>query len=333
MPKFIKALEDLKINYLVTGGRDFYQRAEIKDMFNILSFLSDETRKIELVGFLRSLMVGLSDTEVYKIKDDLIEGLKKYPEIYQMIYGKDENDILIEKGWKQYVCELSLHELVIKIISDVHYKSSISQYKDSVQKLKNIEKFVEICKKNEEMTLNEFVEFFEYQLKNNTDTANATIIETDDYSPAVQLMTIHASKGLGFETVIVADCNGKGMTAGSGETISYGNIENFQGQFIGFKIPSEDKFEKQNTTLNTKILDYIRAKEAAELKRLLYVALTRVQHNLIVSATIKKEPEGLMKLFQLYFDQMTEIENETFVAKKIKDIDFHIFNCDYIGEN
>ncbi len=329
MPKFIKALESLKINYLVTGGRDFYQRSEIKDIFNILAFLSDETRKIELTGFLRSLMIGLSDTEIYKIKDDLVEGLKTYPEIYQMIYGQFEDGKLIKKGWKHDICDLSIHQIVIKIINETYYKSSLNQHKDSIQKIKNIEKFIEISKENEDMTLNEFVSFLEYQLKNNNDTANATIIEMDNKSPAVQLMTIHASKGLGFDTVIVADCNSEGKKIGAGETMSFGEIEDIKYQFIGFKIPSEDKFEKQETNINRKILDYKREKEATELKRLLYVALTRVEYNLIISATIKKNLQGFMKLFSDYFGEMCKIENEAFISKKIKDIDFHIFNCDF----
>lgn len=331
IPKFVKALENEKINYLVTGGRDFYQRPEIQDMYNVLAFLADQTKQIELIGFLRSAMTGLSDTEIYKIKADLNEGLKNYPEIYQTIYGKYENDILIQKGWKQSICDLPLHEMVIKIIDDTAYKSALSQYKDSVQRLKNIEKFIEICKKNEDMTLNEFIDFFEYQLNNNTDEANATILEMGD-NKAVQLMTIHASKGLGFDTVIVADCNSQGKNTGSGETISYGDIEDFSGKFIGFKVPSEEKFDKENTTINNKVLDYVRAKEKAELKRLLYVALTRVKHNLIISATMKKNTDGFMKLFEQYFEDMTEISGEAFISKKIKDIDFHIFNCDFVNQ-
>lgn len=329
MPKFAKALENLKINYLITGGKGFYKNTEITDLFNILAYLSDETRKIELAGFLRSAMCGLSDNEIYEVKNNLTQGLKKHPDLFEKIYGKYENEVLIEKGWKHLVCDLNIHELVIKIINDTNYKVYLSKYKNSVQKIKNLEKFIEICKENEKMNISEFVEFFEYQINNNEDEANATIIEMGK-TQAVQLMSIHASKGLGFDTVILADSDSVGKIAGAGETISFGEIENFKGKFIGFKVPSEDKFDKEHTIINNKILDYIRAKDEAELKRLLYVALTRVKTNLIVSATMKKAKNSFMELFFNYFQELPNIENEVFVHEKINNVDFYLFNCDVV---
>lgn len=331
MPKFAKALENLRINYLITGGKGFYKNNEISDIYNILAYLSDETRNIELTGFLRSTMCCLSDTEIYHIKNDLTEGLKNHPEIYEKIYGKYEEEVLTKKGWKHLVCDLSIHELVIRIIDETFYKASLSNHKDSIQKIKNIEKFIEICKEHEDMNINEFVEFLEYQINNNEDEANATIIEMGD-TQAVQLMTIHASKGLGFDTVILADSDSEGKIAGSGETISYGDIEGFKGKFIGFKVPSEDKFDKEHTVINNKILDYTRQKDEAELKRLLYVALTRVKHNLIVSATMKKTKKSFMGLFFNYFTEVPNIQNEAFISTKINDIDFHLFNCEFVEE-
>ncbi|MEK7432199.1 MAG: UvrD-helicase domain-containing protein [Cyanobacteriota bacterium] len=327
MPKFAKALENLKINYLITGGKGFYKNSEITDLFNILAYISDKTRKIELTGFLRSAMFGLSDNEILEVKSNLDHGLKKYPEIYEKIYGKYQEDILIEKGWKHLVFDLNIHELVIKIINDTNYRVYLSNHNNSVQKIKNLEKFIEICKENDKLNINEFVEFLEYQINNNEDEANATIIEMGNIQ-AVQLMTIHSSKGLGFDTVILADSDSVGKTAGSGESISFGEIENFKGNFIGFKVPSEDKFDKEHTIINNKILDYIRAKDEAELKRLLYVALTRVKNNLIVSATMKRSKNTFMGLFLNYFNTLPIIEDELFLHEKINDVDFHLFNCD-----
>lgn len=337
MPKFAKALESMGVKYVITGGKGFYKNNEISDLFNILAYLSDETRKIELVGALRSTMFCLSDTEIYNMKTDLSEGLKNYSDIHNKIYGKFENDILIEKGWKHLVCDLNVHELVIKIINDTDYKASLANYKDSNQKIKNIEKFIEICKENEDMNISEFVEFIEYQINNNEDEGNATIIEMGS-KQAVQIMTIHASKGLGFDTVIVADADSSGKIAGSGESISYGEIEDFKGNFIGFKVPSPDKFEKEHTLINNKILDYIRAKEEAELKRLLYVALTRVKYNLIISATMKTKKSGktFIDLFKNYFTEMPAANDapiEPYIQTQLNDIDFHIFNCGFVNQD
>ncbi len=139
IPRFAKALETLDINYIITGGKGFYENEEILDIYNILVFLADESRKIELIGFLRSPLAALSDTEIYNIRGDFIEGLKKHhPDIFELIFGKYQDTKLVKKGWKQLICELNIHELVIKIVNDTNYKTALYMEMDSLQRIKNL---------------------------------------------------------------------------------------------------------------------------------------------------------------------------------------------------
>src|SRR5690606_11951163 len=126
--------------------------------------------------------------------------------------------------------------------------------------------------------------------------------------------------GLGFDTLILADAGAQGKSTGSGETILYGEIDGFNGNYIGFNIPSGDGFEKKETLMKNNILDLERNKEKAELKRLFYVALTRVKNNLIVSASVNNELKRSKGTFVEYLGEYfaelinyvsTEMENQS----------------------
>ena len=320
--KFAQALQEQNISHVITGGKGFYGNQEILDIYNILSFISDERKLIELTGFLRSPMAGLSDTEIYNLKDDIKEGLKQH--------HKDLADLIY--GWKNLIRELKVYELVNRIICDTLYKTALFKEPDYKQKIKNIERFMEIAKDKENLSLDEFLAFLDFQIENNIDESDAKILELGD-NPPVQLMTIHSSKGLGFDTVILADAAAEGAKTAA-KTLFYGEIEDAVGNFIGFKIPDPDNFSGKDTVIKNKILQLQKNKEEAELKRLLYVVLTRVKNNLIVSASVfDKIPSGQTFVEHIcsYFDGLKErvcFEDDNFLSLELKGIPFYIFNKD-----
>ncbi|MEI6291348.1 MAG: 3'-5' exonuclease, partial [Chloroflexota bacterium] len=86
---------------------------------------------------------------------------------------------------------------------------------------------------------------------------------------AVRLMTIHKAKGLEFELVVLADASRKGTLTSPAF-------------YLHPEIGAAFKFEETPLLFNAaKLLDH--KMEEMELKRLLYVALTRAKNKLLVS--------------------------------------------------
>ncbi len=56
-----------KIPYTIVGGRGFYQRQTISDVYNYLSFLVDENNGPALAGILRSPFFSISDSKLFEI--------------------------------------------------------------------------------------------------------------------------------------------------------------------------------------------------------------------------------------------------------------------------
>ena len=355
IPLFAKALEKLEINYVIYGGTGFYENQEIIDLINILSFLIDEKRILEFVGFLRSSFIGLSDKEILALKPNIKKSLKeKHPEIYNTIFGLWEDGKLIQKGWKQLICELSIHKLIEKITNETFGKIAINADYGYRQKLKNLERLVEISKAKEINSLEEFIEFVKFQIEQKVEENNGTIIELGDIKP-VQLMTIHKSKGLGFDTVIIANGSAESFKEEI-ENIHMGDLELSESDeifkdFIGFKHFDEELAISKNNFIKKKMSKLLKAKADAELKRLLYVAMTRAKNNLIFSASVwdvlRSAENSFIQFIIKYVNKFKEIdeikenipEEEKLVFKdqfaigesgnqvlNYNKVDFHIFN-------
>ena len=61
-----------KIPFAIVGGKGFYQRQTIYDIYNYFSFLLDQENSTALVGILRSPFFSISDSEIFEIS--IIEG-------------------------------------------------------------------------------------------------------------------------------------------------------------------------------------------------------------------------------------------------------------------
>ena len=100
----------------------------------------------------------------------------------------------------------------------------------------------------------------------------------------VRIMSIHKSKGLEFPVVFVYDCAHSGNTRASSSLVSfherYGVILN---------IPQAEELPLGGNYFRGILLEEEKAKDIAELRRLLYVAMTRAEYKLFLTFTLPKQ--------------------------------------------
>ena len=274
------------IPFTIVGGRGFYQRQTIADIFNYLSFLADENNSSALVGLLRSPFFNVSDSRLFEIS------LNKGRSFWRKL-NIVKNDIEISK-----ICELlnenismsssvSLPDLIYKIITDRNFLSIISSRKDSEQEIANLNKLVSIARNFNAVGFRNLYDFLTFMNDSITGLADESQASITSNANAVQMMTIHQSKGLEFPIVFLY----KTDEAGISSSIKSGEVKVDKRFGLLTKLPiDQNYFEEYQTAPIVRMYNYFEEKKNnAELKRLLYVALTRAKDELYITSTIKKD--------------------------------------------
>jgi ATP-dependent helicase/nuclease subunit A len=271
------------IPFSIVGGKGYYQQQLIYDIYNYLSFLINPINDLALATILRAPYYGLSDVQLTKILlsdgNSLIEKIKHFPEFGPMIKLIEEHlyDAKI----------LRPNELIRKINTDTGYWAYISSKSNAVQEIANLEKLIQKSIYITEQgfhTLFDFVNYLYEAINNIEDEGQADLDSGDD---AVKIMTIHQSKGLEFKVVILFKTNQKTFD----EKLKTKEITVDKNFGILSKLPVDNNyFEEYKQAPIIGIYNYIQKKKSiAESKRLLYVAITRAEQHLIITAGLKKE--------------------------------------------
>ncbi len=281
LPDIEHALLEEDVPYLTAGGVGFYQRQEIYDIWNYLNFLDAPSKNhTSLVALLRSPAFGISDTELYQIS--LQEGADFWDKTQKYQTPSDDLDLAIAtlKKHCQVAHRMPVNQLILTIVNETGMIGTLKTGKQGQQRWANYQKLLELARNfdGDENTqlLPNFIEFLDVLITDEPQEGQAPI---EASSGAVQIMTVHAAKGLQFPVVILPRLDRKGRT----DTEPF--IDELLG--IGFSpLKPDEGYRKTQPDILTHIKDRASAKEDAEKKRLLYVGTTRACDRLILSGTV-----------------------------------------------
>ena len=205
-----EAFNKAKIKCRIVGGTPFFNRAEVQD---VLSYLKLVVNEYDFTAFKRAISVpkrGIGDKTIEKID----EFARDYPggpiSIRQAIEkiqlkGKAQSSLDEFTAYlselDEAMTELSPKEMINKICTDldiISYLQSHPEYKKNwEERLMNIQELVNVAAEypNIEELLSQ---------------AALYSIEEDDEAnkiDAVNMLTMHSSKGLEYKAVIIVNCN------------------------------------------------------------------------------------------------------------------------------
>lgn len=265
-----KALKANKIPYYRSGGRTFLNQPEIKDILLCLKAINDPTSNALIYGLARSTIMGLSDEDCYRLSNGSGENLfTKFASNPRFVFLRELTLL------KDY---LSIPELIRKIVKGAHLFETFHILQPSGQPTANIEKLVSLTEsitRGNDYNLETFLTYID-----DLQSREIGINEPPIFSPhddAIKLLTVHAAKGLEFNTIFLADL-GRGSR---NHALPY-IID--KGREIGFKLTIGDNpiAEREKSETFEKIVEAEKEKEGLERLRLLYVATTRACNRLIL---------------------------------------------------
>jgi len=184
-------LRNYGIPYKLVGGIKFYEREEIKDLISYLRLMINQNDDYSFKRVVNKPKRGIGKTTIIKLEE--AKGDKSFIEFIK------ENDLsfLSKKAAKtlkefvkmiEFLSSLKLDELIENIEEIIELSTS---YKDE-DKRRNIEEFYGMMREKSDLNLREFLN--ELSLESDQDKIANSLIN---------LMTIHASKGLEFEHLFV----------------------------------------------------------------------------------------------------------------------------------
>ncbi|MCI5073296.1 UvrD-helicase domain-containing protein [bacterium] len=275
-----ESLRKHAIPFLSQGSRSFFKRSEIEGLIYILHALANPTDSIALVAALKSCYLAIHDQDIFSLYKQK-----------RSVCILDINDTLLEHlntPLKQALsslqkCYHDLHKTVQYSLSDVlsFILKNFSVYpalalrKHHAQAQANIEKFILLTQYYENSVSGHLYDFTQWCLSNQDKSHDQpeAPINTQNIN-AVQLMTMHKSKGLEFPVVIMAQLASKSMPFSN--FLSHAHLHRYS---FGYSHSGQN----MHTQNYTQMLNYERSSILQEKKRLLYVACTRAKDRLVMS--------------------------------------------------
>lgn len=242
-----QALISSNMPYKIIGGLPFMARKEIKD---ILAYARLIVNPYDVEAFKRAIAIpkrGIGDKSIEKIDEYAIN----YSDVEQMSILQAAKEVTLKgkagKSLEEFInildelesdkLNLTTEDFIKAILNKIGYLDYIANDEEYDDRVMNLERLCEIATNYKD--IEDLI-------------ANATLdqdVTTEEEEDCVQLLTMHASKGLEWPCVIIAGC-----------------IEGYT-----------PHFRSQGSV-----------KELEEERRLFYVAVTRAKNNLFLTTTRKQ---------------------------------------------
>lgn len=275
--EFIAALERREVPYKVVSGAGFYKKEEIRDICALVKCASglEDGVSLHRVLSLADWSIPASGLKAFSrwMNAESIEVADAFSRIGECADIAQESAEPIKAalryilGLKSAALEQTASDLCRSILESTQvlkrylYDDSIDSRQRAANLAKYLRKVQDFEDASEDKGIAAFVEYQDYLLESGADEEEA---EIDDSRDAVQLMTVHAAKGLEWPYVfVVSMSSARFPTSRRSETIP------FPDDLVREAAPQGD-FHIQ------------------EERRLAYVALTRAQRMLYLSCVEKK---------------------------------------------
>ncbi len=268
--RFIEeAFLQANIPYTMSGGTSFFERKEIKDVISYLRIISNHDDDINLLRIINIPRRGIGRAAIQIINDEANALETTLWNAIQSLLKREDSPIsenlkeelqnfsnVIETHRTKLLSGHGLAKKVREMLEEIDYKSYLlSEYSKSEKavrfKQKNIELFLDMMERWEIDPDNPNPNLFNYL--NRITLMSRDNGDDENGKGKVNLMTIHASKGLEFPVVFIA---------GAEEGL----------------IPHARSVEENDGNVE-------------EERRLFYVAITRAREKLLISSCLKRKKQ------------------------------------------
>ncbi|ABF92294.1 ATP-dependent DNA helicase, UvrD/REP family [Myxococcus xanthus DK 1622] len=281
------------VPHRVLRGRGFYGAQEVLDLASLLALLADAEDALAFAAVLRSPLVGLKDASLFLLAGDAPLSLSSPrltdPEVLVSLSERErqrlERFLAALPGLRRERDRMGVRELLVAALDVTGYREALAGSPYAEQASANVEKLLALASRRDERGTGGCVAFsreLRMLAENNPTEAQADLLDASD-PRAVQLLTIHSAKGLEWPVVVVPSMGGRRRG-----TSGRAHFERTHGISLRPWVP--DSLDDYTSSRFDAVRAELKAREDAEYRRLLYVALTRAKDMLVLAGGA--EPRG-----------------------------------------
>lgn len=323
---FEEQLRAFDVPFVSVKGSGFWSSDPVTWTLHLLRLLLDGTDRTAFVGLGRSPLGGLSDVALmeWHLASQEREEQSNSSSCFEMegFTPSREEDAV---AWELLVSRLQVWrdmarvEAASEVVEHVLENSDLAFYEaglpDASQREQNWRKIVELLRDREadgQGGLRTLIDYFEEMVREGEQGEN----EADAPLPeggSIQLMTVFASKGLGFPMTILAQMDGVPQNKGS--LLLRGNLDGQRQMALKLEDDEEEEKNAPKPWLWEKLRAQEGMEEEAQWRRLFYVACTRAESHLVLVA-----PENEIKSGAAWINLCADGQRELIELRPISEI-------------
>lgn len=265
---FERSLKNRSIPYQLAESRSLMIEAVASDFYNLFQSIVYPEDRLALASLLRSPFARISDGGIHLIMTECGGDLSSAAD---KVEGEDVRRLAAFTSFYREVKQRAFAEPLTSLLEFAYisggYASFLSENPAYRSYLEHYDYLFAMARSYEEsgLSLTDYLRLLRKYLGSGGKAGEVTVLHEE--KEGVQIMTVHKSKGLEFPVVIVADLGNTGRRDVNT------NLFEYKGQLIASKEKSICSFLDEER----------REMEDAELRRVLYVALTRAECHLLLS--------------------------------------------------
>jgi ATP-dependent helicase/nuclease subunit A len=273
---FERALTARGIPSYVYKGLGFFDADEVKDVVALLRYLANPTSNLRAAGLLRSRVVRLSDSAIARLAPEIAAALTTTTP------GDDDlehDDRLVLNAlrrdvpsWITLADRVTPSEVVDRVLATTAYEFELGRRRHGTalrQARENLKKVRGILRRIQNRGYATLARVADYLDRLSAGDESAAAVDAVD---AVNLMTTHAAKGLEFPVVFLVNL-GRG-SGGGRDAIRVAATS------------ADDEIAVSVGTFTSAADDDQTDRDREEVKRLLYVAVTRARDRLYLATSL-----------------------------------------------
>jgi len=282
--QYSDALARHHVPHRVLRGRGIFGSPEVRDVAALLGFLTDPRNPLHLAACLRGPAVGLSDATLVRLAlprgrlDARVLSGTLPPEALPGEAERWSRFLSVARQLRAGLDRRSLVDLLEDAWEALGTRVVLAAAPHGEEQLGNLEVVRQLAARWDARGRTDAAAFARRLLELADRDPRIDVEEVEDAraGPAVQLLTVHAAKGLEWPVVCIADL-------GASRPLSTGRLLVDPRRGLAFRPTVPWSAESHPTPRSAALVEVIGSRELAESRRVLYVAMTRARDRLLLS--------------------------------------------------